>query len=436
MGITIHYRGSLAEIERVEDFEDRVIDLALAVGGNVRLWRSADEQDRSRMVRGLIVDLAPGQESTSLLVSPEGWFINLVEIEDAEKGELSEPPWCSIKTQFGPIEGHVALVELLAALKKEFAPNLEVNDEGGYWEHRDLHRLRKKHSFLNSAIDGLAEAIDNDRLSPEAREDPAILAMRVERLARKVHETISRPAEHPPIDFPDGPEGVPLDPQQNEAHWDALFMENRRNQERMQRVTEEQLLQGESTKDALEAALNEVVPDIELDEDEEAADADGSDTFDEAFEDEAAGGPWEESDSEDDSWQADDEDDSFSRPERDPLQKEVTDLYVRLNDASRGDEERSPSFSLLMRSMGEVVGGLAQVVPLAPVYELDENAVGLGLVQLKRALRGAAFVQGALFLLRADKQLSDDEFQTFIKDAEGISKQIVELLRSLREPRD
>ena len=61
MGVTIHYRGSLADLSRVEDFEDRVIDLALAMGGNPRLWRSADERDPSRMVRGLLVDLAPGK---------------------------------------------------------------------------------------------------------------------------------------------------------------------------------------------------------------------------------------------------------------------------------------------------------------------------------------------------------------------------------------
>jgi prepilin-type processing-associated H-X9-DG protein len=31
------------------------------------------------MVRGVILDLAPGHESTSLLVSPEGWLTGLTE---------------------------------------------------------------------------------------------------------------------------------------------------------------------------------------------------------------------------------------------------------------------------------------------------------------------------------------------------------------------
>jgi len=42
--------------------------------------------------------LYPGQETTSLLVSPEGWLINFTEIEGAEKGQLADPPWCFVKT--------------------------------------------------------------------------------------------------------------------------------------------------------------------------------------------------------------------------------------------------------------------------------------------------------------------------------------------------
>ena len=61
MGVTIHYRGSLAELGRIEDFENRVIDLALAVGGDCRVWRSADERDTSRVVRGLSWTLRRGR---------------------------------------------------------------------------------------------------------------------------------------------------------------------------------------------------------------------------------------------------------------------------------------------------------------------------------------------------------------------------------------
>src|SRR5438105_6218681 len=86
MGITIAYRGRLADLTRIEDFEDRLLDLALELGGQAQIWRSHAEKDPQRMVRGIILTLAPGQESTSLLLAPEGWLISLTDIQDAELG--------------------------------------------------------------------------------------------------------------------------------------------------------------------------------------------------------------------------------------------------------------------------------------------------------------------------------------------------------------
>jgi hypothetical protein len=434
MGVTIHYRGRLADLQRVEDFEDRVIDLVLELGGNVRIWRSADEQDRTRIVRGLMVDLAPGQETTSLLLSPEGWLINLIEIEDAEKGCLGEPPWCFIKTQFGAVDGHIALVELLTALKREFFPDLEVSDEGGYWERRDVDELRQKMAFVGRAINTLADAFAADGLTREAAEDPLILATRIERLARQVHATISRPAEHAPVHFPDDETGTPADPGENEARWDEMFRSNRRKQERMTRTLEEQMARGADTDEAFEAAIEEVIApldwigddnsDVNVDNEfiarmEEGDDFEADDVWHSGLPDES----FDEGGS---------DDDSFADMQRHPLQQQATGLLMKFYDLAKQNDERSPNFDLLMRSASEITGGLAQVLPLAPAYEIDETEVGLGLVQLKRALRGAAFVRGALFLLRADELVRDEDFRNSMDECDSISEQIVELLRTLR----
>jgi hypothetical protein len=95
--------------------------------------------------------------------------------------------------------------------------------------------------------------------------------------------------------------------------------------------------------------------------------------------------------------------------------------------------DRSPNLDTLVRNAMEITGGLAQVLPLPPPYEMDDGETGLALVQLKRALRGAAFVRGTLFLLRAEKVVEDEECRRFIGEADSISKQITELLRSIRE---
>ena len=185
MGVTVHYRGTIDDPDRIEDLEDRLVDFALDSGADVQIWRTASSTDSSRVVRGVILNLVPGQEPTSLLFSPEGWLIPLTDIEDAELGRLNEPPWCFVKTQFGSVEGHVQLVELLEALKREFIGGLEVADEGQYWETRDIAGLRATFSKLQSAINGLADGLRRYGLSAEAAEDPQIVARASSELRNK-----------------------------------------------------------------------------------------------------------------------------------------------------------------------------------------------------------------------------------------------------------
>ena len=258
MGMTIAYRGRLADLTRIEDFEDRLVDYALETGGLARIWRSRADANPERMIRGVILDLAPGQESTSLLLSPEGWLIGLTDIEDAENGRLTEPPWCFVKTQFGPIEGHVALVEMLAALKREFLPDLEVSDDGGYWETRDLAALVRNHALTQAAIDGLTAGLQRHGLSREAAEDPNILLRHIERVAEQVHRTLRRPAEHPPVTSEDDEnfDGT-ADPEVTEKLRDEMFKQNRHRQERMQRAIEERRSRGIDDETAIHDALRQ-----------------------------------------------------------------------------------------------------------------------------------------------------------------------------------
>ena len=48
MGITIAYRGRLADSSRIEDFEDRLVDFALEIGAGVQIWRSRADDNPER----------------------------------------------------------------------------------------------------------------------------------------------------------------------------------------------------------------------------------------------------------------------------------------------------------------------------------------------------------------------------------------------------
>lgn len=448
MGVTISYRGSLDSLDRVEDFEDRVLDLALELGGEAQLWRTfrdtADEGDRPcvpgqpgedcaqtgtvassgrRMVRGLIVDLFPGQEPLSLLISPEGWLINLTEIEDAEKGLLDEPSWCFVKTQFGPIEGHVALVELLTVLKQEFFSNLEVSDEGNYWETRDLATLTAKMSFLGAAIKELGKGLQRHGLTAEAAEDKDILLTRIERIAQLVHRTLGRPAEHPPVRWDD--DDASFDALDDQATWDAQYKENRRRQERIQRAIEEHLARGEDYKDAFDAAMLE---ETSLGLPDEPNDEDWPDDAAEELEAEADE-PWRESSDEPSCEDAED----LIDHKHHPLQQRAMDLMLRLNTlVGSGPDTVGGHRDVLMHGVAEIMGGLAQALGSSDWRPLR----GLSVVQLKRAMRGAAFAQGALFPLRTDETLDKATFEELHETLDSLQTDIFAELNRLRQQPD
>ena len=87
------------------------------------------------------------------------------------------------------------------------------------------------------------------------------------------------------------------------------------------------------------------------------------------------------------------------------------DLLVRFDTLFRDADPRfAPSLSTLYRGAGDAMGGLAQALSHR---DDDAEDYGLCVVQLKRALRGAAFARGALFPLRSI--LSEEQFDELFR---------------------
>ena len=75
--------------------------------------------------------------------------------------------YTATKTQFAAIETHVWIIGLLRYLKKRYLSNLEVKDEGDYWETEDLEKLREKKHFLQGMINQMAGALSETEPLPE-----------------------------------------------------------------------------------------------------------------------------------------------------------------------------------------------------------------------------------------------------------------------------
>lgn len=445
MGVTIHYRGKLDDLARVEEFEDRVLDVVAALGGHATIWRSFGQEDPGRVVRGLLVQMCPGQDTLSLLISPEGELLNLFEIKDAEQGPLPEPPYCFVKTQFGSLQGHVAVVALLDALRSEFFKELEVSDESGYYEHRDPRELARKLNFLGSAILALGESLESSSLSPEAAEDPEILAARIQRVAELVARKMGSggTSEVSPSDLVDetSREEVSLD-ELVRLH-SQVRREAELRQERLMRRIEEGRGKGLSTDDALMDALQEVeredvgsadnapqeLPFLKgLDREELNSyieselqtwltedDEEGLDEEDEEF----ADGDWEESES------FGDEISGAVSPGRHPALKAAESLYLRLIGVGSKVPGGNGYYLTVLNGVGELLGGLAQATGMEVQSRRSRAAL---IVQLKRALKGLAFCRGGVYGLRAAELIDEESHRQIQEQLRGILEQLHDLL--------
>lgn len=413
MGITIHYRGTIDDLSQVEIMEDRLLDLIFSLGGRATIWRSFAESDPARVVRGLLVQLVPGQDTFSLLISPEGHLTPLSQIKEAEEVPFDEPPDCFVKTQYGSLQGHIAIVHLLDALRQRFFSNLDVSDEGGYYENRDTDHLMNQMRTLQTAIDSMAQGLRQFGLSPEAMEDPGILAMRIERIATLIHQSISHDAQGDTV-LRDP--NLRNDEQSNFStertleeevkEMDRLRRKNDLRSERMNRRITEARAAGMSMEEAFDLAMKEEgLPVPDRDPEESWMESDAWDPLDET---------------EDPLVEQDGDDPHMEHPAVEQV-KEFLDRIMQLEE----DESSHPSFlSVLMRGSLEMFGGLVQAT-CGDGDDLFDRALTIS--QLKRALSGHAYARGALFGLKSEEVISDEQASELFEQLEGILATIHEL---------
>ena len=189
MGVTIHYSGQLADLGKVNIMCDELVQIAEKMDWPYnRLdedWsKPADvrlEHDKrgARIVgylglKGISFKPHPRCESVSLFFNSSGKLRDPMGVVLISEGSLKpEDAWIAVKTQFAGPEIHLWIVGLLKYLKEHYIPDLEVRDEGGYWETGDFEVLKEKMDFLNEKMDAVAGELSRvtgshlERLSPE-----------------------------------------------------------------------------------------------------------------------------------------------------------------------------------------------------------------------------------------------------------------------------
>jgi hypothetical protein len=158
MGVTIHYKGKLNSSVNIDSFCEEMEDIAKSMG-----WKHSvfdfDVKDKEPL-KGIIIQPHPKSESLQLITDQQGNLRNAFAIEFA--GEDSELTYLNfIKTQFAPVENHIAVIKLLKYIQQKYISNLDVYDEGEYWQTGDEKILKEKIDFLNGAINQLSEVLNS-----------------------------------------------------------------------------------------------------------------------------------------------------------------------------------------------------------------------------------------------------------------------------------
>ena len=216
MGVTLHYRGTLDDLNRLPVLCDELADVAQAMGwtavridddydapADARLNHDADgaHVEGNSGLKGIVLTPDDGSESLWFCFDREGQLRSLLGQVLLLDGTLKpEESWAFTKTQFSSPARHVWMVGLLRYVQKHYVSNLEVRDDGGYWDTGDLAELRRRMDLINNMIADMTTALTGPRFAHLAGQSAEDVVAAIEKIAQDLHNP---PAEANPPDNPD-----------------------------------------------------------------------------------------------------------------------------------------------------------------------------------------------------------------------------------------
>ena len=201
MGITIYYRGKINQTDLVDRLTAEMEDFAHSLEWRTQHWKEDWSKSHSGMLsqdrksfrpsrhgalRGITLFPHKNCELLSLTFDPNGSLVDARVIAmQAQTAMKRDDGWVSIKTQFAPLESHITIVKLLQYLKKRYVADLEIIDEGGYWESGNVDELKRRFDSINSSLDILESALSASRPRNLEAMSPEELVLMIERIIKE-----------------------------------------------------------------------------------------------------------------------------------------------------------------------------------------------------------------------------------------------------------
>jgi len=196
MGVTIHYRGTLDDPGSLDQLRRELADIGASMGWETNtLDDSWQEPPTARLehrngvatikghlgLKGITLHPGDNSESLSFLFDAHGCLRSYMDVIMRCEGQpVTDKPWVSVKTQFASPDLHVWIIGLLKYLKKRYMSDLEVSDEGEYWETGDREALVSMMQLINDKINWLSGELTSPQFADLAGLSAEQIALRIE----------------------------------------------------------------------------------------------------------------------------------------------------------------------------------------------------------------------------------------------------------------
>ena len=201
MGISIHYKGRLADMSQCQSFFEEIEDIGKCMKWKIfkldEAWSSPEnlefihhgdraETKRNPGLKGVQITPIEDCESLPFFLDKDGNLNSIMNMALIKDGTLKKEDTCiSVKTQFAPPEIHIWIIGLLKYLKRKYFPDLYVYDESDYWKTGEKEQLIQKINFIDSKINALKSAVENQEMGDFSNLTAEEIADKLEKYIQK-----------------------------------------------------------------------------------------------------------------------------------------------------------------------------------------------------------------------------------------------------------
>ena len=186
MGLTFHYSGKIRDHNQIDMLVDEVTDLCKGLNWEYNILN--DDK-----IKGIIVG-APESEPLWFTFTPDGRTCNVVNLQHSDPSDKYYS-LCATKTQYAGPEVHMAMIKMLRYMSDKYFSEIEVYDEGEYWETGDEENLRKIFERYSMIIDLFTQKLEQmERVPGETTEQ---LVDRIQEMAKEIGEVEIIRVENP-----------------------------------------------------------------------------------------------------------------------------------------------------------------------------------------------------------------------------------------------